>query len=87
MGLGIIDNQASANSCADKISNVIAANVGVGFQATDKLKFTFDVWWAKLAEEDTKDQDHLGTEIDFRMTYSPDEEPEPGSDRGLPVRG
>lgn len=70
MGLGIIDNQASANSCGDKISNVIAASIGAGFQATDKLKFLFDVWWAKLDKRNTKDQDQLGTEIDFRMTYS-----------------
>ena len=70
MGLGIFDNQASANSCADKISNIMAANIGVGFKATDKLKFTFDVWYAKLAEEDAKDNDTLGTEIDLRMTYS-----------------
>ena len=44
--------------------------MGAGFQATDKLKFLFDVWWAKLDKRNTKDQDQLGTEIDFRMTYS-----------------
>ena len=38
MGLGLFDNQASAKSCADKISNIMAANLGVGFKATDKLK-------------------------------------------------
>ena len=70
MGLGIFDNQASSNSCADKISNIMAANIGVGFKATDALKFTFDVWHAKLAEDDAKGNDTLGTEIDFRMTYA-----------------
>jgi hypothetical protein len=70
MGLGLFDNQASANSCADKISNIMAANLGVGFKATDKLKFTFDVWYAKLAESDVKNNDVLGTEIDLRMTYA-----------------
>ena len=70
MGLGLFDNQASAKSCADKISNIMAANLGVGFKATDKLKFTFDVWYAKLAESDAKNNDVLGTEIDLRMTYS-----------------
>jgi outer membrane protein W len=70
MGLGLFDNQASAKSCADKISNIMAANLGVGFKATDKLSFTFDVWYAKLAEEDAKKNDVLGTEIDLRMTYA-----------------
>jgi hypothetical protein len=70
MGLGLFDNQASANACGDKISNIMAGNLGFGFKATDKLKFTFDVWQAMLAEKDTKDNDMLGTEIDFRMTYS-----------------
>ena len=70
MGLGIFDNQASSNSCADKISNIMAANIGVGFKATDALKFTFDVWHAKLAEDDAKGNDTLGTEIDLRMTYA-----------------
>ena len=70
MGLGIFDNQASSGSCADKISNIMAANIGVGFKATDALKFTFDLWHAKLAEDDAKGNDTLGTEIDFRMTYA-----------------
>jgi len=70
MGLGIFDNQASSGSCADKISNIMAANIGVGFKATDTLKFTFDLWHAKLAEDDAKGNDTLGTEIDFRMTYA-----------------
>ena len=70
MGLGIFDNQASAGSCADKISNIMAANIGVGFKATDTLKFTFDLWHAKLAEDDAKGNDTLGTEIDVRMTYA-----------------
>ena len=69
MGYGLTDNQASANSCADKISNIMAANIGVGFKATDKLKFAVDLWYAKLAEENTKGDDALGTEIDVRMTY------------------
>ena len=33
MGLGIFDNQGSTNSPADKISNIMAANLGVGFKA------------------------------------------------------
>jgi len=70
MGLGIFDNQASKNSCADKISNITAANLGVGFKASDKLSFAFDLWYAKLEERDAKNNDALGTEIDLKMTYS-----------------
>lgn len=69
MGFGLTDNQASANSCADKISNIMAANIGVGFKATDKLSFKFDLWYAKLAEENAKGDDVLGTEVDLRVTY------------------
>lgn len=69
MGFGLVDNQASANSPADKISNIMAANIGVGFKATDKLSFKVDLWYAKLAEENAKGDDVLGTEVDVRMTY------------------
>lgn len=68
MGLGIFDNQASANSPADKIDNVMAANIGLGFKASDKLSFKADLWYAKLAEDNGGD-DTLGTEIDLQMTY------------------
>jgi hypothetical protein len=70
MGYGLFDNQASANSPADKISNIKAINVGVGFKATDKLSFKADVWHARLAESNVKGDDVLGTEIDLKMTYS-----------------
>jgi len=70
MGLGVFDNQASSNSCADKISNIMAANLGVGFKASDKMKIKADLWYAKLAEENAKGDDELGTEIDLRLTYS-----------------
>jgi hypothetical protein len=70
MGYGLFDNQASANSCADKISNVQAANIGVGFKATDKLNFTGDLWYAKLAKSDVNGGQTLGTEIDLRATYA-----------------
>jgi len=70
MGYGLFDNQASANSCADRISNIQAANIGVGYQATSKLKLKADLWLAQLAEKDTNKQDYLGTEIDLRATYA-----------------
>lgn len=70
MGLGIFDNQASSGSCADKISNIMAANIGIGFKASDDLKITADVWYAKLIEKDANDEDALGTEIDLKITYN-----------------
>jgi hypothetical protein len=70
MGLGIFDNQASANSCADKISNILAANIGVGFKVSDKLKLVADLWYAKLAEDNAAGDNELGTEIDVVLTYS-----------------
>ena len=70
MGYGLFDNQASANSCADKISNIQAVNIGIGLKATDKLSFKADVWHARLAEPNAKGDDSLGTEIDLRMTYA-----------------
>jgi hypothetical protein len=70
MGLGIFDNQASANSCQDKISNILAANIGVGFKVSDAAKITADLWHASLAEENAAGDDELGTEIDVVLTYS-----------------
>lgn len=70
MGYGIFDNQASAGSPADQISNILAANIGVGFKISDKLKLTGDLWYAKLAKSNAKGNDLLGTEIDLVLTYS-----------------
>jgi len=70
MGYGIFDNQVSANSCADQISNIMAANIGVGFKVSDKVKLTADLWYAKLAENNAAGDDVLGTEIDLKLTYS-----------------
>jgi len=70
MGYGIFDNQFSAGSPADQISNIMAANIGVGFKVSDALKITADLWHAKLAESDAKGNDVLGTEIDLVLTYS-----------------
>ena len=70
MGLGVFDNQASSGSCADQISNIMAANIGVGVKASDKLKITADLWYAKLVEDNAAGDDVLGTEIDLNLTYS-----------------
>jgi len=66
----MFDNQASAKSPADKISNIKAINIGAGYKATPNLSFKADVWHAKLAESDVAGNDTLGTEIDLRMTYA-----------------
>jgi hypothetical protein len=70
MGMGTFDNQASANAPGDQIMNVMAANIGIGFKASDDLKITADVWYAKLVEKDANDEDALGTEIDLKITYN-----------------
>lgn len=71
MGYGLSDNQASANSPADKISNIRAFNIGAGFKATDKLAFRADVWHARLVEDTPfAESGALGTEIDLRVTYA-----------------
>jgi hypothetical protein len=70
MGFGIFDNQASTGSPADQISNILAANIGVGFKASDKMTIALDVWHAKLAEKNAAGDDTLGTEIDLKLTYS-----------------
>jgi hypothetical protein len=69
MGYGTIDNQVSANACADQISNIFAANIGVGFKVSDKTKLSADLWHAKLAENNAAGDDLLGTEIDLKLTH------------------
>ena len=69
MGLGMFDNQASAGSPADQISNIIAGNLGATMQPMDKLTMSLDVWYAKHAESDTNGKRVLGTEVDLRATY------------------
>jgi hypothetical protein len=70
MGLGAMDNQASANAPGDKISNLIMFNVGTTFSPMDKLTVKLDLWNANKEEDDTNGEDHLGTEIDVRLTYN-----------------
>jgi len=68
MGLGTFDNQASAGSPADAISNIMAYNIGISFKPMDKMKITVDLWKASLNEE-VAGEDDLGTEIDVKLTY------------------
>jgi hypothetical protein len=69
MGLGVFDNQPSAGSPGDQISNVMAANLGVSFSPMEKLSLEFDVWYAVHPEDDTNGEDDLGTEVDVKATY------------------
>jgi len=68
MGYGTFDDDYSMGAPGDKISNIMAGNVGVSFKATDNLKVTADLWYAKLAEEDILGNDELGFELDLKAT-------------------
>ena len=71
MGYGIFDNRASANSPADKITNIWAANIGVDMKPMDKLKVALDLWYAERVEDEQvpNNEDQLGTELDLLITY------------------
>lgn len=69
MGYGIFDNQESAGSPEDNISNIMAANVGVKTKVSEKLTLGGDLWYAALAE-DVNGEDELGVEVDLKATYA-----------------
>jgi hypothetical protein len=72
MGLGIFDWQVSRNSPGDQIGDILAANLGVTIKPMPKLSFTFDAWYAQLAEDivvSGKDENYLGTELNLKITY------------------
>ena len=70
MGYGIMDQQASAGSPNEKISNVWAANIGASIKPFDKLTITGDLWYAEKVQDDPiTDEDKLGTEVDLVITY------------------
>jgi hypothetical protein len=70
MGYGIFDNQVSAGAPADKISNIMAFNIGADFALTDQFKLAADIWYANLAEDNAAGDADLGTEIDLVLTYN-----------------
>lgn len=70
MGYGTFDDQVSYGSCADKISNITAINLGLTYAASDKLTLGADLWYAQLAEDDANGEDGLGTEIDLSAKYT-----------------
>jgi hypothetical protein len=70
MGYGIFDNQVSAGAPADKISNILAAQIGVDLALTDDWALAADLWYAQLAEDNAAGDSDLGTEIDVVVTYN-----------------
>jgi hypothetical protein len=71
MGIGVFDNQASAGSPADALTNIWAANIGATMEPMEKMKVTLDLWYAAHAEDDvTTDEKKLGTEVDLKVTYN-----------------
>ncbi len=70
MGYGIFDYDFSNGSCGDRISDIMAANIGVTMKPTDKLSLTGDLWFAQLAEDNENGDTDLGTEIDLIASYS-----------------
>jgi hypothetical protein len=71
MGYGIFDNQVSANSPGDQISNIWFVGGGADYQLIESLKLGLDVWYAALAQKEQigAADEQLGTEIDFSATY------------------
>jgi len=67
MGKGVIDNQYSNGSCGDRISNVVAVNLGATLSLNDRMTLNADVWSAELAEKNAGGHNSLGTEIDLNL--------------------
>jgi hypothetical protein len=70
MGYGVVDNQVSAGSPADKLNNIYALNLGASIKPYDKLSISGDLWFASKVEKDPiTDEKDLGLEADLRITY------------------
>lgn len=83
MGYGVFDEQCSVNSPMDKISNIMAGNIGTTLKPMPDLKISLDAWYAKLAEgiyvKDGKivaantpgasEEDELGIEANVKISY------------------
>lgn len=70
MGYGIFDYDVSNGSPADRIRNIMAANIGATIKPMDKLSLTGDLWYAQLAEDNANGDNDLGIEIDLVASYS-----------------
>jgi hypothetical protein len=70
MGYGVIDNQVSAGSPADKLNNIWALNLGASIKPFDKLSIRGDLWYAEKPKDDPiTDEKKLGTEADLVIDY------------------
>lgn len=70
MGYGMMDDMVSNGSCGDKISNIMAINLGTSMKPMNKLTLKADLWYAELAEEDyVNGEKDLGFEVDLGLTY------------------
>lgn len=71
MGFGMFDNQVSANSPADGITNIWAINGGANYKLLENLKLGLDLWYASLVEKAQigAADDPLGTEIDVTASW------------------
>ena len=69
MGLGMFDNQASFGAPGNKISNILAGNLGIDWNPSDLWKLKADLWYAQLAEDNAVGETSLGTELDVVLTY------------------
>jgi len=70
MGMGIFDNNNPTGTPGNKISNVGALGVGLDLKTGDKLKWNFDLWYAKLNEENAFGNDDLGFELDVVLNWN-----------------
>jgi hypothetical protein len=70
MGLGIFDDNASAGSPGDHITNIWAFNVGTDFNITEGSKLAVDLWYASLVEDNLLGDSDLGFEIDLVYTVN-----------------
>lgn len=75
MGLGIFDTTAPIGAPGDKISNLMAANIGATYKLLPTLRLAADLWYARTAQDvwmprlgDYKG--YLGTELDLVLTYT-----------------
>lgn len=61
-------NQYSLGSPGDEITNLVAYNLGVTVNPTEKLSVSLDGWYAELEQEDGFDNRELGNELDLKVT-------------------
>jgi hypothetical protein len=69
MGMGMFDQQSSANSPKDQISNVWFVGGGADYKVIESLKLTLDLWYAQNAQSVAGADELLGTEVDFKATW------------------